>query len=169
MRRETGTYWSPGPRRSYREHSGCPSIHPKSRQPAESSEGSPLAKLPTWVASEVPSSRPQEAGRRSHPSHLPTLGLPLLISPMATLCLSAGITLTNSFTRFPQKSASCPFCACSQTSAKSSQPGRSRNPGQESSGQRKRGFPRPSLSWSVMHLANPALQRPEQHPGIPCR
>lgn len=116
MRRETGTYLSPGSRR-YGKH-WVPQIFTKRiGSPVQSSECSPLAKLPTWAARWVSSGCPQDPGRSLGLSCLPTLDLvlnlfplpasspPLLIFPMAPMCLSAGITLTNAFTHFPQKSA----------------------------------------------------------------
>lgn len=48
---------------------------------------------------------PPHAGPCSEPVSTASQRPPLLIFPMAPMCLSAGITLTNAFTHFPQKSA----------------------------------------------------------------
>lgn len=98
MRRETGTYLSPGSRR-YRKH-WVPQIFTKRiGSPVQSSECSPLAKLPTWAARWVSSGCPQDPGRSLGLSCLPMLDLVLNLFPLPA---SARLSLFSPW----------PLCAC---------------------------------------------------------
>lgn len=95
---------------------------------------------------------------------------PLPPLPAAPACLSAGITLRNSFTR-PPKSALQPAApSCWQPNLCQVAPAREKRkswPGVQ--WPKEEGRPSSLPERSVMHLAVPGLQRPEQVPGIPRR